>query len=69
VQRGENSAPKHYPTQGGKDKGTRSTPYYTLKELLSLPYYIITTQIVIKCSQKEKKEKGKACHLRINPPF
>jgi hypothetical protein len=51
---GENVAFKHYPPQGSKVEGTKSTPYSKM-ELLSFVYSITTTQIVIKSSCKLKK--------------
>jgi len=60
---------EHYPTQGGKVEGTRPTPYYSKKELLSLTYSTTTTQVVtVKSALKEKKRKSRVYHLRTNLP-
>jgi hypothetical protein len=56
----------HYPAQGSKAKGTRPTPYYSKKELLSLTYSTTTKVVNVKSSLKEKKEKGRVYHLRID---
>lgn len=49
---GENAALKHYPPQGSKVEGTKSTLSYSKMELLSFVYSITTTQVIVKSSCK-----------------
>jgi hypothetical protein len=64
---GENAAFKHYPPQGNKVEGTKSTPYYSRTKLLSFVYSITTTQVIVKVNANKKKD-GKVYHLRIDLP-
>jgi hypothetical protein len=72
--KGWKCGPKHYPPKEGKVEGTRSTPYYSQKELLSLAYSITTTQVLVKSwskkkQKKQKKRVGSTCHLEKDLPF
>jgi hypothetical protein len=67
--KGEIAALDHYHLPEGKTKGTRSTPYYSIKQINPLlTYFIITIHIVSKESYKEKRRKVKVCYPIIYLP-
>jgi len=67
--KGEIAALDHYHLPEGKIEGTRSAPYYSIKQInLLLTYFITTIHIVSKESYKGQRRKVKVCYPIIYLP-